>query len=121
MCRSDWDAPKHRGLSTIAVPLEGTAGITIEQTRAANGELGEFCQEFFDDVVLPAENLIGELNGGWAVAQGLLFHERNAVGNIGYGYLGGRRRGGDPEPARRTGAYAGAMGVSTLARHRGRP
>jgi alkylation response protein AidB-like acyl-CoA dehydrogenase len=108
LCRSDWDAPKHRGLSTIAVPLKGTAGVTIEQTRSASGEAGEFCQEFFDDVVLPAENLIGELNGGWTVAQSLLFHERNAVGNVGYGYLGGRRRGGEAP------AGYGAMSTASL-------
>lgn len=59
LCRSDWDAPKHRGLSMIAVPLKDTPGVTIEQTRTASGAAGEFCQEFFDDVVLPAENLIG--------------------------------------------------------------
>ena len=87
LCRSDWDAPKHRGLSMIAVPFK-TRGVTIEQTRTADGELGEFCQEFFDDVVLPAGNLIGGENNGWAVAQTLLFHERNAVGNVGYGYVG---------------------------------
>ncbi|HEX9506677.1 MAG TPA: acyl-CoA dehydrogenase family protein, partial [Acidimicrobiia bacterium] len=94
LCRSDWEAPKHRGLSMIAVPLKGTPGVTIEQTRAANGSAGEFCQEFFDDVVLPVGNLIGEPNNGWAIAQTLLFHERNAVGGIGYGYLGARGGGG---------------------------
>lgn len=94
LCRSDWDAPKHRGLSTIAVPLKGTPGVTIEQTRTAAGLLGEFCQEFFDDVVLPVGHLIGEENHGWTVAQTLLFHERNAVGNIGYGYFGPRAHGG---------------------------
>ena len=88
LCRSDWDRPKHRGLSMIAVPLEDTPGVTIERIRAADGTLGEFCQEYFDDVKLPAENLIGEVNDGWAVAKALLFHERNAVANIGYGYFG---------------------------------
>ena len=112
LCRTDWDAPKHRGLSMIAVPLKNTPGVTIEQTRTASGQAGEFCQEFFDDVQLPAENLIGELNGGWAVAQGLLFHERNAVGNIGYGYLG------RPRAARRDDVAAafGAMSVPALVR-----
>jgi len=93
LCRSNWDAPKHRGLSTIAVPLKNTPGLTIRRTRAASGQDGDFCEEFFDDVTLPAENLIGEESSGWAVAQTLLFHERNAVANIGYGYLGGMRRG----------------------------
>ncbi len=92
LCRSDWDVPKHRGLSMIAVPLQGTPGLTINRIRGAGGELKEYCEEFFDDVSLPAENLIGELNHGWAVAQRLLFHERNATGNIGYGYLADRRK-----------------------------
>lgn len=88
LCRSDWDAPKHRGLSTVAVPLKDTPGVNIEQTRAVTGLAGEFCEEFFDDVALPVENLIGEESSGWSVAQGLLFHERNAVANVGYGYAG---------------------------------
>jgi alkylation response protein AidB-like acyl-CoA dehydrogenase len=93
LCRSDWNAPKHRGLSTIAVPLKNTPGVTIQQTRTAAGELGEFCQEFFDDVTLPLDNLIGDENQGWGVALTLLFHERNAVANMGYGYAGPRGGG----------------------------
>jgi alkylation response protein AidB-like acyl-CoA dehydrogenase len=117
LCRSDWDAPKHRGLSTIAVPLKGTPGVTIEQTRTAAGLLGEFCQEFFDDVVLPTGNLIGEENSGWAVAQRLLFHERNAVGNVGYGYFGPRRSSGgissfrNPSQVAVLAARRGALGA----------
>jgi alkylation response protein AidB-like acyl-CoA dehydrogenase len=92
LCRSDWDMPKHRGLSTIAVPLSAeTPGLTIQAIRTASGQPGETCQEFFDDVLLPALNLIGDENEGWTVAQRLLFHERNAVGGIGYGYLGSNR------------------------------
>ena len=70
------------------VPLQGTPGLSIERTRAANGELGDFCEEFFDDVHLPLANLIGEENHGWAVAQTLLFHEHNAIARIGHGYFG---------------------------------
>jgi len=75
--------------------------MTINQIRSADGRPGEFCEEFFDDVTLPAENLIGEENNGWVVAQTLLFHERNAVGSIGYGYgfVGGRQRGGQAPAA----------------------
>ncbi len=89
LARTDWEAPKHRGLSMIAVPLAPTTpGLVVQQTRSADGTMGEFCEEFFDDIVLPSENLIGEENIGWAVAQTLLFHERNAVANVGYGYIG---------------------------------
>ena len=87
LCRSDWHVPKHRGLSTIAVPLKDTAGLTVRQIYTADGRVGDFCEEFFDSVVLPVSNRIGEENEGWAVAQSLLLHERNAAGSIGYGYL----------------------------------
>ena len=111
LCRSDWDVPKHQGLSMIAVPLKDVPGITIQQTRSASGLTSDFCEEFFDNVVLPAENLIGAENDGWAVAQTLLLHERNVVGNIGFGYLNGRRDRGPKrmfggEPAMRSLAAA---------------
>lgn len=87
LCRSNWNVPKHRGLSMIAVPLRDNPGLTVRQIRAVDGRPGDFCEEFFDGVVLPATNLIGHENDGWAVAQTLLLHERNAAGSIGYGYL----------------------------------
>ena len=116
LCRSDWDVPKHHGLSMIAVPLRHTRGIAIQQTRSATGELGQFCEEFFDDVMLPLDNLIGAENQGWAVAQTLLLHERNAVGNIGYGYLNGCRTRGPKrmfalQPAGQLAARARVRGV----------
>ena len=83
LARTDWDVPKHRGLSVFAVPLRAP-GVTIEPVRQADGEC-EFSQEFFDDVSVPLENLIGNEGQGWAVAQSLLFHERNATGGVGYG------------------------------------
>jgi alkylation response protein AidB-like acyl-CoA dehydrogenase len=78
----------------IAVPLKNTPGMTINAIRSADGRPGEFCEEFFDNVVLPVENLIGPENEGWVVAQTLLYHERNATGGIGYGHLGARRATG---------------------------
>jgi alkylation response protein AidB-like acyl-CoA dehydrogenase len=116
LARSDWHAPKHRGLSMIAVPLQGTPGLTIARTRAANGEVGDFCEEFFDDVRLPADNLVGEENQGWQVAQSLLFHERNAGAGIGYGYLGARSSRDS------AGRYDGpdALDLLHVARRRGR-
>jgi alkylation response protein AidB-like acyl-CoA dehydrogenase len=92
LCRLDWSVPKHKGLAMVAVPLRDTPGVTIQQTRAVDGELGHFCEVFLDDVVLPADNLVGGEGEGWAVAQTLLKHERNGVGGIGLGYLGPRPR-----------------------------
>jgi alkylation response protein AidB-like acyl-CoA dehydrogenase len=88
LARTDWDVPKHRGLSMILLPLRHP-GVTIEPITEVSGR-AEFCQEFFDDVVVPADHIIGEENEGWAVAQRLLFHERNATVGLsyGFGYMG---------------------------------
>jgi alkylation response protein AidB-like acyl-CoA dehydrogenase len=66
-------------------------GIDIKRIKQVGGN-NEFCQEFFDDVVVPASAVVGEVNGGWAVASRQLFHERNAVGG-GSPYVSG---GGGP-------------------------
>ena len=52
-----------------------TPGIDIRPLRHINGT-AEFAEVFFTDVVVPRENLVGELNGGWAITQGSLAHER---------------------------------------------
>jgi alkylation response protein AidB-like acyl-CoA dehydrogenase len=78
LTRTDWEAPKHRGMTMFLLPVH-QPGIEIKRIRQVNGN-NEFCQEFFDDVVVPASNVVGEVNGGWAVASRQLFHERNAVG-----------------------------------------
>jgi alkylation response protein AidB-like acyl-CoA dehydrogenase len=78
LARTDWDAPKHRGLTMFLMPVHAP-GVTINRIKQVNGST-EFCQEFFDDVVLPADAVVGEVHGGWATASRQLYHERNAVG-----------------------------------------
>jgi alkylation response protein AidB-like acyl-CoA dehydrogenase len=77
LVRTDPDVPKHAGLSMLYLPI-ATPGVTVTPIKLVTGG-SHFCQEFFDDVTLPAANLIGEQNDGWRVATGLLFHERNMV------------------------------------------
>lgn len=77
-CRTDWDVPKHAGISVLIVEVH-QPGITVEQIRQVNGT-SEFCQEFFDDVQIPKANLLGKENDGWAVISRLLQHEKLAVG-----------------------------------------
>jgi alkylation response protein AidB-like acyl-CoA dehydrogenase len=89
LARSNWDVPKHQGMSMIIVPLKGGDGVTVRRTRMADGRLGDVCEEFFDGVVLPATNLIGSEGDGWSVAQTLMAHERNQTAGVGFGYLGG--------------------------------
>jgi alkylation response protein AidB-like acyl-CoA dehydrogenase len=76
LARTDWDAPKHRGLTWFAVPLDAP-GLTMEPIREINGS-SDFCQEFLDEVAIPVEDVIGEVNEGWAVANTMLVLERSA-------------------------------------------
>ena len=111
LCRTDWNVPKHQGLSMIMVPLSSRPeGLTVQRTRAADGQLGDFCEESFVDLRLPVGNLIGEENNGWAVAHSLLFHEHNAIGRVGHGYLG-RMPSSDSSLAGVGGLDAPAMAV----------
>jgi alkylation response protein AidB-like acyl-CoA dehydrogenase len=78
VARTNWDAPKHSGLSVFIVPVR-TPGVEVVPLRLVTGQTG-FCQEFFTDVRLPADHLLGSLHDGWTVASRLLVHERNSVG-----------------------------------------
>ncbi len=74
--RTDPDVPKHKGISVLMIPTD-TPGLTRRPFGSilSPDEL-DFNEVFFDDVEVPAENLIGELNNGWRVATGSLGHER---------------------------------------------
>lgn len=86
LARTNWHVPKHRGLTMFIVKIH-QPGIEVRQIEMANGS-AEFCQEFFDDVAVPASDVVGEVNDGWTVASRLLFHERDAVGG-GSPYISG--------------------------------
>ena len=104
LARTDGNVPKHRGLSMLIVPLGKHPVSRSSRSVQVNGE-ADFCQEFFDDVTVPADHLLGDENDGWAVAQRLLFHERNTTAGIGigHGYMGHRSgRCGHRQDARRT-------------------
>jgi alkylation response protein AidB-like acyl-CoA dehydrogenase len=76
LARSDWDQPKHRGLTWFAVPCDAP-GLTIRPIRQIN-ETSEFCEDFFDDVSIPDLYRIGDVNEGWTVTQTMLVRERGA-------------------------------------------
>lgn len=104
LARTDWDAPKHRGLTWFKVPLHDPH-VTVRPVREINGS-AEFCEEFLDDVVVGDEMVIGPLNGGWAVANTMLAFERGAG-----------REHGEPRGARS--ARQLAPDLVALARRRG--
>jgi alkylation response protein AidB-like acyl-CoA dehydrogenase len=76
LARTDWSVPKHRGLTWFAVPTDAK-GVTINQIRQINGD-AEFCEEFLDEVEVTDDDVIGEVNRGWAVTQTMLVYERGA-------------------------------------------
>lgn len=74
LLRTEADAPQHRGLSMLMVPMD-TPGVEVTPIRTAYGSR-EFAAVFFDDVVVPAENLLGNPGQGWEIAMALLGFER---------------------------------------------
>ena len=78
LCRTDSDAPKHRGISYILVDMK-TQGITVRPLVQMSGASG-FNEVFFDDVRTPKKMLVGEKNNGWQVAIATLMFERGMGG-----------------------------------------
>jgi alkylation response protein AidB-like acyl-CoA dehydrogenase len=78
LARTDWDVPKHEGLTMFLVPIN-SPGIVMRRIKQVSGG-NEFCEEFFDDLELGDDAVVGEVNGGWAVASRQMYHERRAVG-----------------------------------------
>ncbi|SEL94159.1 hypothetical protein SAMN05518845_113175 [Variovorax sp. YR750] len=79
LVRTDKDARKQEGISFLLCDLR-TPGITIRPIHTLAGE-PEFCEVFFDNVRVPAENLVGKLHGGWSIAKALLGFERIFLGS----------------------------------------
>jgi alkylation response protein AidB-like acyl-CoA dehydrogenase len=77
--RTDPNAPKHKGISALMIPT-GLEGVVRRPfASACDQDDLDFNEVFFNDVKVPAENLVGPLNEGWRVANGSLGHERNML------------------------------------------
>jgi alkylation response protein AidB-like acyl-CoA dehydrogenase len=74
VCRTDPDVAKHKGISFLLCPMD-QPGIEVRPIKMITGD-SEFNEVFFTDARCPKDNIIGEVNGGWAVAMTLLGYER---------------------------------------------
>ncbi len=108
LARTNWDVPKHRGLSVFLVKLH-QPDLEIHRIEMLNGAK-EFCQEFMTDLHLPDSDRVGEVDGGWTVGTRWMFHEKS---------LGISRHFIRPKGSGRGGAAGACRGVQ-LARKAGR-
>jgi alkylation response protein AidB-like acyl-CoA dehydrogenase len=81
LVRTDNDVPKHSGISFILFDMS-SEGISTKPIQLISGS-SPFCETFFDDVKVPAANLVGRLNEGWTIAKRLLQHERTMISSFG--------------------------------------
>jgi len=79
LVRTDKTGKPQAGISFLLLDIS-SPGITIRPIRNLAGD-EEFCEVFFDNVRVPVENLVGELNAGWGIAKALLSFERIFLGS----------------------------------------
>jgi alkylation response protein AidB-like acyl-CoA dehydrogenase len=82
LARTNWDVPKHRGLSVFMVEFQ-QPGIEIHRIEMLNGSR-EFCQEFMTDARIPDSQRIGQVDEGWSVVMRWMYHERTVAGGSPY-------------------------------------
>ncbi len=81
LVRTDPKAKKQQGISFVLAPMK-SEGLVVKPMLTTGGT-DAFCETFFENVKIPKENLVGELNNGWTVAKSLLGHERTLIAAVG--------------------------------------
>jgi alkylation response protein AidB-like acyl-CoA dehydrogenase len=91
LARTDWDAPKHDGLSFFVLAIK-QPGVDVQPLKQMNGH-ASFNQVFFTDAKIPPEHLVGKVNEGWKVAVTTLAHERRGADGMAPPVKRGAREG----------------------------
>jgi alkylation response protein AidB-like acyl-CoA dehydrogenase len=88
LIRSDPSLPKREGIGFLLIDME-SPGISVRPIELISGK-SPFCEVFFENVRVPAKNLVGKPTQGWTIAKRLLQHERAMISQMGFGGMGGR-------------------------------
>ena len=80
IARTNWDVPKHRGISFFFLPMK-QPGVEVRPIRQATGD-ARFNEVFLTDARVPAANLVGPVDDGWRVLQTALMYERMVLGGV---------------------------------------
>ena len=80
LVRTDPDAKKQAGITFLLIDME-SPGVSVRPISLISGK-SPFCETRFDEVRVPAKNVLGEINGGWTVAKALLGFERNMIAEL---------------------------------------
>ena len=91
LVRTDFDAPKHKGISFLLFDM-ASPGVSTNPIKLISGK-SPFCETVCENVKVPKENLVGELNKGWDIAKYLLTHEREMIGGFGLSRAGTKTLG----------------------------
>lgn len=107
LVRTDFKAPKHNGVSFILFDMT-SKGVTTKPIKLISGA-SPFCETFFDDVRVPRENLVGQINEGWTIAKRLLQHERSMISGMGLGGSGSTEHSMENQAKRYCGEQSGRI------------
>ncbi|GAB4206648.1 MAG: acyl-CoA dehydrogenase family protein [Sandaracinaceae bacterium] len=81
LVRTDTTVKKQAGISFLLIDMK-TPGVRVVP-MLTTGHTPAFCDTWFENVVVPKENVVGPVNGGWGMAKALLGHERTLIGAVG--------------------------------------
>lgn len=115
IARTDWDQPKHRGISFFFLPMK-QPGVEVRPLRQATGD-ARFNEVFITNARVPAANMLGELNAGWWVLQSALAYERAVMG---ISRQGPRSAGGGKTATAMGSIPSPDLSLVSLAQHVGR-